>query len=375
MNNNSDKIVACVDWVGSKAGIDIYELSLMRALNNYGFKTYICSNFNHPESKVTVKNIFNNIGDGKIISGLKIYTGLFRAMFYLKSKRVKWIIYHIFSGSKTDLFATFLAKLFGFKVLIIVHDVESLDTKQDLWVRRLIFNKFNDKITTHNQFSLDELCKIWHLAKDKDIGIINHGNYDELVNHSITASQGFKQFNLDTNCKYFLFFGQIKKVKGLDVFLNAMKYTTTDYKIIIAGKLRDDSWDTYQTIIDNNKLNARVIHYIRHLTDLERELLFNLAYAVVLPYRLVYASGVCSWAFSLGKLVIASDLKPLQEWIDNGINGITFPAGDSMALAKEIDNVVNGVYDINALQKAALEKSAKEFSWNDVGKKYAEFLN
>lgn len=372
MSSNNKKNIAHIDWVGAKAGLDNYDFSLMQALGKCGYNTYVCSNFDQKDQYVTVKNVFNNVGDKKFKSALKIFFGFLRAMFYLKGKNVRWIIFNIWRGDKSELFATFVSKMFGFKVLLIIHDAESLDVANDLKLRRFILNKMNDKITTHNQFSLDELSKVWEMAKTQKIELINHGNYDDLVNPNVTAADGFKHFNLDPNTKYLLFFGQIKKAKGVDLILEAMALTKSDYKVIIAGKLRDDVWQTYQDIIDKHGLQDRVIPYIRHLSDEEREFLFKLAYAVVLPYRLVYVSGVVCWAFSFGKATIASDLSPLRDWIDDKENGIIFPAGDYKALAVEMDKVVEGTYDIKAIEKAAVEKSAREFTWDKVGIKYAK---
>ena len=60
-----------------------------------------------------------------------------------------------------------------------------------------------------------------------------------------SKKEALSQLRLNKNFKYILFFGQIKKVKGLYILLKAVALTKSpDVKLIIAGKPWEDSFLT-----------------------------------------------------------------------------------------------------------------------------------
>ena len=74
----------------------------------------------------------------------------------------------------------------------------------------------------------------------------------------ITKSIALKELNLDSSFKYILFFGQIKKVKKLDILLRSMVDVDSKTKLIVAGKVWKDNFDFYQQIIDEIQTNLAI---------------------------------------------------------------------------------------------------------------------
>ena len=54
--------IAIIDPVGSKAGIDHYDISLLSGLKNAGDHCYLYSNFNYEDQLISYKKYFHNVG-------------------------------------------------------------------------------------------------------------------------------------------------------------------------------------------------------------------------------------------------------------------------------------------------------------------------
>lgn len=370
-----NKSVALLDPVGAKAGMDYYDLFLSRALSDKGFKTFLLSNVPADDSRVVVKNIFENAKLTGLPSACRIFAGIIRSVFFLKKQKVKWIILHIFRGDFIELFSSLMAKLFGFKVLLIIHDIESLDTKKSSVTAKWILEKFHDIKIVHNKFSMEELKKIISPAAGMNIHTIPHGNFIDLVHKENNPEEAYKHFNLDPSEKYLLFFGQIKKVKGLDLLIEAFSKSKNDFHLIIAGKLRDDNWERYQKIIDENQLRRRITTFIRHISDEEREMLFKIAHTVILPYRLIYQSGVLLMSLSFGKVVVASDLPPFKEIIQHGKNGLLFKSNNVAALCDLMEQIYLQKFNMDLIGIHARETAERDFSWKGIANDYERLLS
>jgi glycosyltransferase involved in cell wall biosynthesis len=74
----------------------------------------------------------------------------------------------------------------------------------------------------------------------------------------------------------------------------------------------------------------------RYVPNEEVPEIFRKADVLVLPYLSASSSGVAQIAFSNALPVIASTAGGLSEAVLDGINGLSFPSGDSDALAEQI---------------------------------------
>ncbi|MBK9639492.1 MAG: glycosyltransferase family 4 protein [Bacteroidetes bacterium] len=382
--------ISMIDPVGIKAGMDHYDLLLLSGVQNNSYHVELYSNFTSDSSTVKVHQVFFNTGVSKVKAIVSNFFGFFKALRRSKKNNVDWIIVHVFRAGLFDLATFSLARLMGFRLCAIVHDIESLDTITLPIVRKTVIEKLPHLRIVHNEFCKTELINSLHVSIENSTHVIPHVHFRHLFRpyHEVpglldqlksSAHLPGKIHAMLPGClreqtPLLLFFGQIKKAKGLDVLLEAISQTKTDFKVIIAGKLRDDSWDRYHDIITVLNLKDRVIPVIRHITDEERDYLFSISNAIVLPYTRIYQSGVLLMAMSFPKLVIASDLPPNAELITHGKNGILFQSEHADSLAKEIDAFINGTYNSNSLQQKAFEDIAQHYSPEKIGELYRKIL-
>ena len=58
---------------------------------------------------------------------------------------------------------------------------------------------------------------------------------------------------------------------------------------------------------------------------------------IVLPYKIIFQSGVLMMSSSFSVPVIVSDLEPFLDIIENQINGLVFKVNDVKSLAEKIN--------------------------------------
>jgi glycosyltransferase involved in cell wall biosynthesis len=177
------------------------------------------------------------------------------------------------------------------------------------------------------------------------------------------------------NTSIILFFGQIKKAKGVDVLLEAMTQINKECVVVIAGKTRNENWSKYEHIISVLNIKKKVIPVIRHITDEERDLLFAISDCIVLPYRLIYQSGVLLMAMSFPMTVIASDLAPNAAIVTSGSNGLLFTTKNSADLANKIQELLDYPEEALAFRKQALHDMKKLYSAKEIGAQYRMVLS
>jgi len=134
-----------------------------------------------------------------------------------------------------------------------------------------------------------------------------------------------------------LFFGKVRKYKGLDVLLKAMPMILekVDCRLIIVGEFYDPI-DRYKRMISELDLEGKVRVDDRYVPNEEVPSIFAQGDVLVLPYVSASQSGVARIALLNGMPIIASTAGGLSESVVENVNGLLFPRGDSKALADQV---------------------------------------
>lgn len=371
------KKVAIFDHVGQKAGMDCYDISLMQGLQHQGCKTTIYSNFKGMDSQVIDYRTYYE-GHSKSNVLLKLYRfvkATVKASFEAKRSKTDLIILHLFAAHPVTLLLVFIPKIFGLKTAVISHDVSSFAHNDNRLIQSLIYNTFSDYIVVHNRFSHDTLINIISIDNPGKIRIIKHGGYLDHIGLRPDKNRVRNKLGLKPDAKYILFFGQIKKVKGLDILLAALAECPDDIHLIIAGKPWKDDFSLYDELIRKYDLNEKVVKMIRFIENDEREMLFFASDVNVLPYRIIYQSGVMLLAMSHGLPVIASDLPANAEIITDGENGLLFKSGDAVDLALKINEFFKDDLFSRNLTKKSLHTIKTDYDWLPISKEYLKMMN
>jgi len=329
--------IALIEPVGGHGGMDYYDYGLAQGLGANDVEVFFYTSSNtkvRQYSNVTTLIYFRKMWKRNFfIKVSKYLVGHYLAIRDVKNRGVKIIHLHFFSFRSIDLLILWFASLSNSKIIATIHDIDSFDKKANSFIERKCF-KYIDGIIVHNQSSLNALNNKFDVSVPKTV--ISHGNYLPFIDDiSNMKKENPEKFTL-------LFFGQIKKVKGLDVLLEASSIAKSNgckIELIIAGKPWKSDLNYYEKLIKKFQLEDIVKTNFRYIPDEEVSNFYKEADLVVLPYREIYQSGVLLLTLSYGKPVLCSDLEPFKEIIIDNESGFLFDNGSPRHLAAKIEEI------------------------------------
>ena len=370
--------VAMIEPVGGHSGMDYYDFGLCQALtkNQIQVTLYTCDETDLPsDSGYKTKRLYKGIygTDNKWIRGFRYIRGTMLTFWDITKKNSQICHFHFFHVGVLELFNLLACQFLNVKILITVHDIESLASKKSTSLFAKVAYRLAHCLIVHNYVSQRELISKTGADRSK-IFVIPHGSYLHAINRKNTKFSARSYLDLSEDAKVLLFFGQIKSVKGLDILLNALPPVVHRYPgtiLFIAGRLWKDNFEKYAKIIEDKNLGSHCRLRIEYIAKKEADNLFSAADLLVLPYRKIYQSGVLLMGMSYGTAVLASDLDGMLEIIEDGENGFVFPAHDSDALSQRLMELLAEPQKLQQAADKALQLMENEYSWSVVAKKTA----
>ncbi len=370
----SEVKVAIIDHVGLKAGMECYDIELYFALKKADCTSIVYSNFPTPASDENIFSVFKFRIRENIFSFLKVLRVYFALKREMEVRGIDRCILHAFRFGMAEWIIMNVIKKMSIKIYLIVHDSDSLlgNSSSRKW-RSKIF-QMSEKLIVHNKYCYRELMESLDREEKNKLAIIPHGNFISSVEHKTDVKKMKRKFEFEFNRKFLLFFGQIKKSKGLDLLLEALAMTDASIELIIAGRMRKHSFAEYQTLIEKYALERRVKLFVQYISPAMRDILFQISDAVVIPYRKVFQSGVMIMAMSYNKAIIASDLPANMEMITHEQNGILFQSGNREELAEAINRVMKNDRERGEIAESGFQYVNAKHDWNEIAKQWIKLF-
>jgi glycosyltransferase involved in cell wall biosynthesis len=170
--------------------------------------------------------------------------------------------------------------------------------------------------------------------------------------------------SIQTNDKILLFFGFIRKYKGLDILIRAMAEPAirkSDIRLLIAGEFYEDR-ETYEKLINELNISEKLILKTDFVADGDVQYYLCGADAVVQPYRHATQSGVTPLAYHFEKPMIVSNVGSFSEQVLHEQTGLVTDA-DPSSLA----NAIMRFYELGEqyfIPHLRMEK--KKYSWKNL---------
>ena len=175
------------------------------------------------------------------------------------------------------------------------------------------FLKSCDAFLTMSKSVLNDF-QSFHIAKP---AIFNpHPMYENFW-EQVDPVQAKKKLGLDVEKNYVLFFGFIRKYKGLDTLLKAFsdqRLKEKNLQLIIAGEYYD-SPQAYEQLIDDLELRNHVILANHYIEDSDVSLYFSAADLVAQTYKTATQSGVTQIAYYYNRPMLVTDVGGLSELV------------------------------------------------------------
>lgn len=142
----------------------------------------------------------------------------------------------------------------------------------------------------------------------------------------------------------FLFWGIIRRYKGLELLLKAMaELSYSNVRLLVVGEFWD-SRDYYANMIEQWGLQNRVLIWDYYMPLQKLAVFISAADAVVLPYRNTSQSAVLRLTLDLGVPAVAADLPGLREVAGDAAQILFHEPGDHIDLARRMEEIVGRRY-------------------------------
>ena len=321
------------------------------------------------ESNIDVTKFFNSADKNinkisKVINYIDSISKLVK-----KIKKEKYDALHVqwFIFSPLDYIFLKKAKKSGMKIIITIHDILPFNKKfYDLKYHKKIYD-LADEIIVQAEANIARFKNEFPECAKK-VSYILHGNFANYANiHNKEEARGI--LNLPKDKNILLFFGQIKKVKGLGVLLDAFNEICKqrdDTYLVIAGNVWKDDFSIYENKIKKYNLEDKVMCDIRYIKDEEIEYYYSACDINILPYLDVYQSGVIQLAYAYKKPVIATDIQAFTNIVKDGVNGYICKVNNHTSLQKAIIRALNNKDNLDKMGEIGNRVILEKFSWKDI---------
>ena len=152
---------------------------------------------------------------------------------------------------------------------------------------------------------------------------IVHPLYDNFGD-AVTKEAARKHIGVPVEEKIILFFGFIRKYKGLDILLDAMANDTikaSGIKLLIAGEYYEDA-AAYKQQIAKLGIEKQLLLKTDFITDSEVKYYLSAADFVIQPYRNATQSGVTPLAYHFEKPMLVTNVGGLPALVPDGKVGV-----------------------------------------------------
>lgn len=196
---------------------------------------------------------------------------------------------------------------------------------------------------------------------NKPARFVAHPLYDNF-GEKISRQEARRYLGIGSDEKILLFFGFIRKYKGLDILLDAMKQLRDKpYKLLIAGEFYEDR-KQYDEQIESLGIRNQLILKTDFIPDSEVKYYLCAADVVVQPYRNATQSGVTPLAYHFEVPMIVTNVGGLPSLVPDGKVGLVAEPEAGAIAQKTIEYFERGAASFMPF----LTAEKKKYSWQKM---------
>ncbi|MDE3183231.1 MAG: glycosyltransferase [Bacteroidota bacterium] len=202
-------------------------------------------------------------------------------------------------------------------------------------------------------------------AANKPAKLVPHPLYDNFGS-IISKEEARRKLEINVEDKVILFFGFIRKYKGLDILLNAFKLMNSEFKIqnlklLIAGEFYDDE-KNYTSLLNDVEIKDNLILHTHFISDSEVKYYLCAADCVIQPYRSATQSGVTPLAYHFEIPMIVTNVGGLPSMVPDKKVGLV-----AEATAESIAQKINEYFELGENYFLPnLREEKKKYSWKNM---------
>jgi glycosyltransferase involved in cell wall biosynthesis len=202
-------------------------------------------------------------------------------------------------------------------------------------------------------------------SQTKPAKLVSHPLYDNFGS-IISKQEARTHLNINQQEFLFLFFGFIRKYKGLDLLLEAVKILKSQveparFKLLIAGEFYEDR-KSYDELIAQLNIRDQLLLKTDFIPDSEVKYYLCAADAVVQPYKNATQSGVTPLAYHFEVPMIVTNVGGLPSLVPhNKVGLVCEPEPGAIA------NAMNHLLQTGSAQFIPhLQEEKKKYKWSNI---------
>jgi glycosyltransferase involved in cell wall biosynthesis len=195
---------------------------------------------------------------------------------------------------------------------------------------------------------------------------ITHPLYDNFGN-KMDADVAKKHLQIPINTKIVLFFGFIRKYKGLDTLLEAIYILKQQgyfknhlIQFLIAGEYYEDA-KPYEDLIEKYQIQEQLIMRTEFIADSDVKYFLSCADCVIQPYKSATQSGVTPLAYHFEVPMIVTNVGGLPKLVPNTIGLIAEP--NAQSIAEKIETFFK---QNNSIYISNIQEEKKKYTWSKL---------
>lgn len=287
--------------------------------------------------------------------------------------RPDWLLWNYVEQPSLDRFAIRRARASGIRVGFVAHETEPWENDAARrGAYRWLIEEAADVVLVHGETNAQALRDAWDISDDR-IVVVEHGDYREWVNPTVTRRDARARLNLPMDAPIALFFGTLRKSKGLETLLQAwpaVRVAVPGAELVIAGRpYRGTGLAALQGLSDGILVRAGTI------SPADANDYYGACDVVVIPYHKVSTSGVMRYAYSAGRPVVASDTGELRTHVIVGHTGWLVPPGNKDATAGALSEALIDRGRLAEMGMWAKAYADGEFDWRPIAAKLIDQLS
>jgi len=194
-----------------------------------------------------------------------------------------------------------------------------------------------------------------------------HPIFDHFGN-AIPTLQARMQLGLGENDKVILFFGYIRKYKGLDLLIQAMKdirIQQLGIRLLVVGEFYDAA-QPYMDLVQSLELQDQITFYDQFVPDQEVTNYVSAADFIIQPYKNATQSGVTPLAYHFSKPMLVTNVGGLADTVPHlKVGVVTEPTSEDIA------NGIVQLYDLGAAHfMPYIQEERKKYTWEQMTEKF-----
>ena len=196
--------------------------------------------------------------------------------------------------------------------------------------------------------------------------------YQQSENFNISKLKIDLGFN--ENSLVLLFFGYVRKYKGLDNLIEAFPKIVSDHpdtRLLIVGEFYDDPKEYFE-LIKKLKIDDKVKIINQFVSNEEVAKYYQISDLVILPYRSATQSGILNVAYGFDKPVIVTDVGGLAEFVDEGQTGFIVNPNSPDAISEGVQNFLDVRNETNFSEH--IQERNKKNSFNQLPEVFEKII-